>query len=134
MPTVTTRLTDEQRRHFEEEGYLAIDALTTQEEIAWLREVYDRIFRERAGREEGNQFDLAGTDEEGKEAALPQILNPAKYAPELNQSQLLANRPPSRGNCSARRRRSASPTRSSSPPVPARPRPGTRTPRIGTRA
>src|SRR5690606_3132410 len=76
---------------FEEEGYLAIDALTTQEEIAWLREVYDRIFRERAGREEGNQFDLAGTDEDGKEAALPQILNPAKYAPELNQSQLLAN-------------------------------------------
>ncbi len=84
-------LTPEQVAFFNEEGYLAIDALTSQEEVAWLREIYDRLFEQRAGREEGAQFDLAGTDEEGKEAALPQILNPAKYAPELLDSQLLKN-------------------------------------------
>lgn len=89
MPAVTTQLSPQQLRFFEEEGYLAIDALTTPEEVARLREVYDRLFAERAGRDEGNQFDLAGTDEEGREASLPQILQPAKYAPELNDSRLL---------------------------------------------
>lgn len=51
-----------------------------------MRAAYDKIFQQRAGRDEGNQFDLAGSDEEGKEAALPQDLNPGKYAPELKKS------------------------------------------------
>ena len=52
---------------------------------------YDRIFAEQAGRDVGDQFDLAGTDEEGGTASLPQILRPAKYAPEMNASLLLQN-------------------------------------------
>lgn len=88
---VDIRLNVEQIEFFHREGYLAIDAITTQDEIALLRQVYDRIFAERAGREEGNQFDLAGADEEGREAALPQILNPSKYAPELAQSLYMKN-------------------------------------------
>ena len=70
---------------------MAIEAITTPDEVLMMREAYDRIFAERAGREEGNQFDLAGADEEGKEAALPQILNPAKYAPELANTLAEAN-------------------------------------------
>jgi ectoine hydroxylase-related dioxygenase (phytanoyl-CoA dioxygenase family) len=76
---------------YHREGYLAIDQLTTPEDVAALRESYDRIFAQQAGREEGNEFDLAGTDEDGKPKALPQILNPAKYAPEMNDSLLLRN-------------------------------------------
>jgi ectoine hydroxylase-related dioxygenase (phytanoyl-CoA dioxygenase family) len=85
------RLTDEQIAFLNREGYLAIDQLTTPDDVARLRASYDRIFEQQAGREEGNQFDLAGTDEDGKKAALPQILNPSKYAPEMNQSLLLTN-------------------------------------------
>lgn len=81
QPTIT--LTPEQRAFFHANGFLSLDAITTPEEVAQMRVAYDRIFSQRAGREEGNQFDLAGADEEGKEAALPQILNPRKYAPEL---------------------------------------------------
>ena len=81
QPTIT--LTDEQIQFYHDNGFLAIDAITTQAEIERLRGIYDRIFNERAGRAEGNQFDLAGADEEGKVATLPQILNPRKYAPEL---------------------------------------------------
>lgn len=88
---VDFELTDEQVAHYHEQGYLAIDALTSPEDIETLRQSYDRIFAERAGRDEGNSFDLAGADEDGKAAALPQILNPAKYAPEMNDSQLLQN-------------------------------------------
>lgn len=84
-------LSPEQIAFFHENGYLAIDAITTQEEVEFIRAIYDRLFDTRAGREEGNQFDLAGTDEEGKVAALPQILNPVKYAPELRDTLVHAN-------------------------------------------
>lgn len=89
QPTVV--LTDEQIAVFHREGYLSVDVLTDQADVAKLRESYDRLFAQRAGREAGDQFDLAGADEEGKQASLPQILNPAKYAPEMNESQLLVN-------------------------------------------
>jgi hypothetical protein len=65
--------------------------LTDQEDVALLRESYDRIFNDLAGRDRGDQFDLAGTDEEGKRQALPQILHPAQYAPEMNEAKLLVN-------------------------------------------
>jgi ectoine hydroxylase-related dioxygenase (phytanoyl-CoA dioxygenase family) len=80
-PTIT--LTTEQIAFFQREGYLALTAITTPEEVDQIRQIYDHLFEMKAGREEGNQFDLAGTDEDDKPAALPQILNPAKYAPEL---------------------------------------------------
>jgi ectoine hydroxylase-related dioxygenase (phytanoyl-CoA dioxygenase family) len=53
------------------------------EEVEWMREAYDRIFDACSGRDAGDQFDLAGTDEDDVEAKLPQILSPSKYAPEL---------------------------------------------------
>ncbi len=89
QPTVT--LTEEQIEFYHENGFLAIPAITTPDEIGRLRGVYDRLFEQKAGRAEGNQFDLAGTDEEGKAAALPQILGPRKYAPELAETLYEAN-------------------------------------------
>ncbi len=89
MPAIT--LTDGELSTFHREGYLAIPRLTDEEDVAFLRESYDRLFAAQAGRDVGDQFDLAGTDEEGKQASLPQILHPAHYAPEMNRSRLLAN-------------------------------------------
>ncbi|GAB4452730.1 MAG: phytanoyl-CoA dioxygenase family protein [Armatimonadaceae bacterium] len=83
-------LTPEQIEFFHKNGFLALNPITDDKELAWMRDVYDRIFSERAGRESGDQFDLGGTDEDGKEAALPQILNPAKYAPELKDGAFLS--------------------------------------------
>jgi ectoine hydroxylase-related dioxygenase (phytanoyl-CoA dioxygenase family) len=88
-PTLT--LSPEQIAFFKREGYLTLPAITTSEEVERLRDIYDRLFAMRAGREEGNQFDLAGTDEEDEPATLPQILNPAKYAPELAKALYRAN-------------------------------------------
>jgi ectoine hydroxylase-related dioxygenase (phytanoyl-CoA dioxygenase family) len=87
----TVQLTDEQIDFFWTNGFLAVEQISSPEEIEVMRAAYDKIFTQRAGREEGNQFDLGGTDEEGKEAALPQILNPAKYAPELKDTLAEAN-------------------------------------------
>ena len=69
-PTIS--LTDEQIAFFHKNGYLAIEWLTTATEVSWLRGVYDRLFSEQAGREEGNHYDLAGTDEDDKPSSLPQ--------------------------------------------------------------
>lgn len=38
------------------------------DEVEWLRGIYHRLFEHRAGRVRGDQFDLCGTDNEGKEA------------------------------------------------------------------
>jgi ectoine hydroxylase-related dioxygenase (phytanoyl-CoA dioxygenase family) len=89
MPPIT--LTDEQVAFFHDRGYLAIPGLTGGDDVAALRRSYDRIFSERAGRELGDHFDLAGRDEEEGKESLPQILHPAKYAPEMNESELLRN-------------------------------------------
>ncbi len=88
-PTIT--LTDEQIAFYHKNGFLSIDAITTPEEIAGLIGVYDRLFEQNAGRAEGNQFDLVSADEDGKKAALPQILSPRKYAPELADTLYEAN-------------------------------------------
>src|SRR5215212_2268040 len=91
MRTPTVVLTQDQIDFYHREGFLALDAVTTPEEVEWLRGIYDRLFASNAGREDGNQFDLGGSDEEGKTAVLPQILNPAKYAPELNDGLFRVN-------------------------------------------
>lgn len=82
-------ITADQVERFHRDGFLSVPRLADADEVARLRAAYDRIFAERAGRAEGNQFDLAGADGEGEEAKLPQILDPAKYAPELAEGAYL---------------------------------------------
>src|SRR6187551_721979 len=84
-------LTSEKVDQFHRDGFCTLSAITTAQEVGWLREIYDRLFQQRAGRAEGNQFDLAGADEEGEEAALPQILMPSRYAPELKDGVFRSN-------------------------------------------
>jgi ectoine hydroxylase-related dioxygenase (phytanoyl-CoA dioxygenase family) len=91
QPAPTITLTPDQVEFYHREGYLALPAITTPEEVARIRGIYDRLFAERAGREFGDQFDLAGPDDEGTEAALPQVLNPARYAPELKEGLFRVN-------------------------------------------
>jgi ectoine hydroxylase-related dioxygenase (phytanoyl-CoA dioxygenase family) len=87
----TLHLTPAQIAFFHANGYLSLPAITTPDEVARMRVIYDRLFARRTGRESGDQFDLAGTDEEGKEATLPQILGPARFEPELANSLYRAN-------------------------------------------
>lgn len=80
------RISDEQIAFFHENGFLAVEAITTQEEVARMRVAYDDIFARRAGRDEGMEFDLGGTDEDDQVAVLPQILEPRKYAEALRDT------------------------------------------------
>ena len=91
MPEPTFSLTAEQVAFYHQFGYLAIPQIMPLDEVEWMRDIYDRLFKDRAGRDQGDQFDLSGTDEDGKEPVLPQILGPARFAPELKDSQLWIN-------------------------------------------
>ncbi len=92
MADATLALTPAQIETFHAQGFLVLtDPLAPPAELAYLRECYDRMFTQRRGREEGAQFDLAGSDEEGKEASLPQILGFQRFIPDFDQTLLLAN-------------------------------------------
>ena len=80
------RLTDEQVDQFRQQGYLQLDRLVQDEEIAWVRTIYDRLFAERVGWNRGDQFDLAGSDDPKVRPRLPQLMNPAVHAPELEKA------------------------------------------------
>lgn len=83
----TPQLSTDQVQYYQENGFLWLPDLTDETELKTMRTAYDRMFAEKAGRSEGNEFDLAGADKNDKQAALPQILNPAKYAPELRDTK-----------------------------------------------
>jgi ectoine hydroxylase-related dioxygenase (phytanoyl-CoA dioxygenase family) len=83
-------LTKEQISFYHQHGYLHIEAITTPEYVEKAREIYDRLFQTKAGREAGDNYDLAGVDE-GKPAKLEQLLNPSKYAPELRTTLMWYN-------------------------------------------
>jgi ectoine hydroxylase-related dioxygenase (phytanoyl-CoA dioxygenase family) len=82
-------LTTDDVARYHDQGFLALESFISAEEVDRMRTIYDRLFAERAGRSAGDQFDLAGADDEESAANLPQILNPSRYAPELLRSATL---------------------------------------------
>ena len=91
MDSTQPVLTRSQIDFFLREGHLTIERMSTKAELDWLRQLYDRIFIEGIGWEEGAQIDLAGRDETKGKAVLPQIMWPSKYFPDLLTTRFRAN-------------------------------------------
>ena len=91
LPDPTFELSEEQIAFYHEHGYLAIDQITTSGEVESIREGYDEIFSKRAGREEGMEYDLAGSDEDDARPKLPQILEPKNYSEAFRNTQFESN-------------------------------------------
>ena len=90
MNTPAIKLTEEQVQQFHREGFLGLDAITDQAELERMRVIYDKIFQERMGWEDGRQFDLGGNEQDGK-AVLPQVMQPSRYFPELLETNFRKN-------------------------------------------
>jgi hypothetical protein len=87
----THRLTAEQIEFYHAHGYVSVDAVMPENEIPVIREIYDRLFDPaRSNASEGLQ-DLGGSGDATTPAVLPQLLQPAKFAPELMRTQLVCN-------------------------------------------
>ena len=84
-------LTEEQIAFYRDNGFLSIDRITTDEEIEWLKEIYDQLFIERAGEDKGMFYDLAEPRGHSGRDVLPQVLGPDLKIPELRESQHFQN-------------------------------------------
>jgi ectoine hydroxylase-related dioxygenase (phytanoyl-CoA dioxygenase family) len=84
-------LTPAQIAEFYERGFLAIPQISSPEEVEFLRGVFDRLFEQKAGRDEGAQFDMVTHDEDEEKQALPAIINPVNFAPELRDTVFRTN-------------------------------------------
>ncbi len=84
-------LTAGQVEAFHRDGFLRIERVIGDAEVATIRAALTRLFAAQSGRESGDQFDLGGADQEGVRAGLPQILGPHRFAPELTQGELVPN-------------------------------------------
>jgi hypothetical protein len=82
------RLTQDQVDKFHERGFLRLEAITTQEEVTRLQEVYDRLFEPGAVVSDKDRLELAGSADA---PVLPQIVNPDHYAPELRETVAFRN-------------------------------------------
>jgi len=112
----TIKLTQEQIDFFKTNGFLSIDRLTDDNEVAHIRDQYDQVnislvylhrffflcfffvqwFAAKVGREHGNFFDLLSEDADDREAVAPQLLWPSIYGKnmtgfDLYNTQMYAN-------------------------------------------
>jgi len=82
---------DEQIGAFETKGYAWIDRITTDEEVVWLREVYDWLFEDKRNALKGAHFDLVRPYDSEGEDRLPQVLAPEKRLPLLTRTAFWRN-------------------------------------------
>src|SRR3954451_16325766 len=75
---------------FWKQGYLVIPDFLDTAQVNEIDEPFQRLFKGRAGWKEGDFYDIVGLDQ-GDEFKLPQLLHPAKYAPELLRTVFWAN-------------------------------------------
>ena len=84
-------LSAEQVDSFRTRGFTSIDRITTDEEVEWLREVYDWLYADKARALKGLHFDLVRPYDREGEDRLPQILAPEQRIPELKKTAFWRN-------------------------------------------
>ena len=86
----TVLLTDEQVEAFHRDGFTSIERITTDEEIEWLKPIYDHLFDSR-GSFKGGYFDLARKYDADGVDLVPQVLAPDVRWPQLRTTTAVRN-------------------------------------------
>ena len=84
------RLTDEQVDQFHRDGFTSVDRITTDEELEWVRPIYDHLFATK-GSFKGGYFDLSRPYESDGLDLVPQVLSPEVRFPQLNETNAVRN-------------------------------------------
>ena len=77
--------------YFREMGFLPVERLTTDEEIAWIRRIMEYIFDPANADQEGAPIDRSGTRQDGESSTLQQSFFPEIRTPELLQTNHYKN-------------------------------------------
>ena len=84
-------LSEEQVAFFKKEGYLAVDRITSPEDVAEIRGVLEELFDKKAGHAQGAYFNFAGNEKDKQAPVLPQIMAPHNFAGLLKKSEFRRN-------------------------------------------
>src|ERR1700690_3128885 len=77
---------------FQENGFLAVERITTDEEILWLRRIFEYIFSDEYSGQPGSPLDRSGTPTPGQPPArLNQAFFPEIHFPEILNTQFRRN-------------------------------------------
>lgn len=93
-PARTFELTprEDEIAFFRENGFLALERITTDEEIDWLRRIFEYLFSEEHAGKPGAPLDRSGTPVAGEpRARLSQAFFPEIYFPEILDTQFRRN-------------------------------------------
>ncbi len=85
------QLTAPQVQLLKTQGFLSLDAVTTQEEIREIRAALKELFDKKAGENEGANLDFVAGDHPEAPKTAPQIINPANYYPKLRKTACFKN-------------------------------------------
>ena len=86
-----TTLQDHEVERFFAQGYLVVAQLSSPEELAVTRMIYDELFEARAGRAEGLYSDPAADDDPEGTVVFPKIHQIYRFSPELVATGFMAN-------------------------------------------
>ena len=70
---------------------MVVQQIAEREDLKIIHSHIQILFAGQIGREEGALFDLVGADADGETMALPQLIDPRTYAPELLETDFYAN-------------------------------------------
>ena len=90
-PDFAVAPTAEEVAFFQEHGYLAVERLTTDEELAWLERIFDHIFDPARAGGPGAPLDRSGVLAEGEPSRLSQAFFPEMVFAEIMQSAFRKN-------------------------------------------
>jgi hypothetical protein len=96
LPTarLDVEISDEQVAFFRENGYVDIGRISTDEELAWIGDVYEQFFEQCIGGVPGAYLEPTrpfGAERLGKDAPISQALFPEALVPELRESNFYRN-------------------------------------------
>src|SRR5262245_33701345 len=83
---VEVEITAAQVEAFHRDGFVAFERITTDDEVAWLREVFDELFDAKVGGFRGGYFDLSRPYDAPGDDHVPQVLFPELRVPELRDT------------------------------------------------
>src|ERR1700761_4653254 len=77
---------------FRENGFLKVERITSDEEIAWLRQIFEHLFSDEHAGKPGAPLDRSGTPVEGEpRARLAQAFFPEIHFPQILNTQFRRN-------------------------------------------
>jgi hypothetical protein len=90
-PQSEVLLTKEQCESFWRDGFLSLPQITSPDDLARIRILYDRMFEERAGWRDGNYFDLVGLENDPDKFKIQHLQRITDYCPELLTTKYFHN-------------------------------------------